>query len=171
MSVIRERPDRRTAGNFYDVEAIRRDFPILTRTVNGKPLVFLDSAASAQKPQAVIDAVVGCYSNEYANVHRGVYALSQIATERFEAARTKVRRFLNAEEDREINGKRIGAADPMLENLDDYGGETPTRVPLATSPAIGAGSNPQHLATDQRGRARTFGGSTDAGAVERDDTD
>ncbi len=65
----------------------------------------------------------------------------------------------------------IGAADPMLENLDDYGGPTPTRVPLATSPAIGAGRNPQGLATDQRGRARTFGGSTDAGAVERDATD
>jgi hypothetical protein len=65
----------------------------------------------------------------------------------------------------------IGAADPMLENLDDYGGPTPTRVPMATSPAIGAGRNPQHLATDQRGRVRTFGGSTDAGAVERDGTD
>jgi cysteine desulfurase/selenocysteine lyase len=102
MSAILERSGRRAAANFYDVEAIRRDFPILKRTVNGKPLVFLDSAASAQKPQAVIDAVVGCYSNEYANVHRGVYALSQIATERFEAARTKVRRFLNAAEDREI---------------------------------------------------------------------
>jgi len=65
----------------------------------------------------------------------------------------------------------IGAADPMLGNLDDNGGETPTRVPLAASPAIGAGSNPRHLTTDQRGRARTFGGSTDAGAVERDATD
>ena len=65
----------------------------------------------------------------------------------------------------------IGAADPMLENLDDYGGPTPTRVPMATSPAIGAGRNPQHLATDQRGRVRTFGGSTDTGAVERDGTD
>ena len=97
-------PERRpeSAANFYDVEAIRRDFPILSREVHGRPLVFLDSAASAQKPQAVIDAVTSCYAEEYANIHRGVYFLSQLATEKFEGARRKVQRFLNAPEVREI---------------------------------------------------------------------
>ncbi|SDA66895.1 cysteine desulfurase [Sinorhizobium sp. NFACC03] len=80
----------------YDVEAIRKDFPILSRTVYGKPLVYLDNGASAQKPQVVIDAVAHAYSNEYANVHRGLHFLSNAATEAYEAARDKVRRFLNA---------------------------------------------------------------------------
>ena len=80
----------------YDVEAIRRDFPILSREVYGKPLVYLDNGASAQKPQAVIDAVSHAYSHEYANVHRGLHYLSNKATEAFEASRESVRRFLNA---------------------------------------------------------------------------
>ncbi|URK87699.1 cysteine desulfurase [Rhizobium sp. RCAM05350] len=80
----------------YDVEAIRRDFPILSRTVYGKPLVYLDNGASAQKPQAVIDAVSHAYSNEYANVHRGLHFLSNAATDAYEGAREKVRQFLNA---------------------------------------------------------------------------
>ncbi|ADZ70785.1 cysteine desulfurase [Polymorphum gilvum] len=80
----------------YDVEAVRRDFPILSRTVYGKPLVYLDNGASAQKPQAVIDAVTRAYSFEYANVHRGLHYLSNTATENYEAARETVRRFLNA---------------------------------------------------------------------------
>jgi cysteine desulfurase/selenocysteine lyase len=80
----------------YDVEAVRKDFPILSRTVYGKPLVYLDNGASAQKPQLVIDAVAHAYSNEYANVHRGLHFLSNAATEAYEQAREKVRRFLNA---------------------------------------------------------------------------
>ncbi|WP_434051984.1 MAG: cysteine desulfurase [Roseibium sp.] len=80
----------------YDVEAIRRDFPILSREVYGKPLVYLDNGASAQKPNAVIDAVSKAYSEEYANVHRGLHFLSNTATDNYEAAREKVRRFLNA---------------------------------------------------------------------------
>ncbi|MFT4162242.1 cysteine desulfurase [Shinella sp.] len=80
----------------YDVEAIRKDFPILSKTVYGKPLVYLDNGASAQKPQVVIDAVSHAYSNEYANVHRGLHFLSNAATDAYEAAREKVRRFLNA---------------------------------------------------------------------------
>ena len=86
----------------YDVERYRRDFPILTQTMNGKPLVFLDSAASAQKPRQVIDAVSHVYEAEYANVHRGAYALSARATEAYEGARSKVRGFLNAARDSEI---------------------------------------------------------------------
>lgn len=80
----------------YDVEEIRRDFPILSRTVYGKPLVYLDNGASAQKPQVVIDAVAHAYANEYANVHRGLHFLSNAATDAYEGAREKVRRFLNA---------------------------------------------------------------------------
>jgi cysteine desulfurase/selenocysteine lyase len=81
----------------YDVEAVRRDFPILARTIYGKPLVYLDNGASAQKPQAVIDAVTHAYVSEYANVHRGLHFLSNAATEKYEEARETVRRFLNAE--------------------------------------------------------------------------
>lgn len=80
----------------YDVEAIRRDFPILAREVYGKPLVYLDNGASAQKPQAVIDAVTHAYAHEYANVHRGLHFLSNAATDAYEKARETVRRFLNA---------------------------------------------------------------------------
>lgn len=80
----------------YDVEAIRRDFPILSREVYGKPLVYLDNGASAQKPQAVIDRITRAYSSEYANVHRGLHFLSNAATDAYEAARETVRGFLNA---------------------------------------------------------------------------
>lgn len=85
-----------TKSTPYDVMEVRKDFPILSREVYGKPLVYLDNGASAQKPQAVIDAVTKAYSEEYANVHRGLHFLSNLATENYEAAREKVRRFLNA---------------------------------------------------------------------------
>jgi len=80
----------------YDVMAIRRDFPILSREVYGKPLVYLDNGASAQKPNQVIDAITRAYSEEYSNVHRGLHFLSNLATERYEAARETVRGFINA---------------------------------------------------------------------------
>lgn len=80
----------------YDVEAIRRDFPILSREVYGKPLIYLDNGASAQKPQVVIDAVNHAYTNEYANVHRGLHFLSNAATDSYERAREIVRGYLNA---------------------------------------------------------------------------
>ena len=86
----------------YDVEKIRADFPILSREVYGKPLVYLDNAASAQKPQAVIDAVTEAYGNEYSNVHRGMHYLSNAATEKFEIARETARAFLNAASSDEI---------------------------------------------------------------------
>ncbi len=86
----------------YDVAAVRRDFPILAREVNGVPLVYLDNAASAQKPQVVIDTVAAAYASEYANVHRGLHTLSTIATERYEAVRAILRRFLNAAAETEI---------------------------------------------------------------------
>lgn len=86
----------------YDVTTIRRDFPILSREVNGKPLVYLDNGASAQKPQVVIDAITRAYSHEYANVHRGLHYLSNIATDKYEAVRGTVARFLNAGDEDEI---------------------------------------------------------------------
>ena len=81
----------------YDVEQVRAEFPILSRQVNGKPLVYLDNGASAQKPRAVIEAVTQAYSMEYANVHRGLHYLSNLATEKYEAVRGIVGRFLNAD--------------------------------------------------------------------------
>ena len=88
--------DQTVSTQAYDVERIRQDFPILSRTVYGKPLVYLDNGASAQKPQAVIDAISHAYANEYANVHRGLHFLSNAATDAYELSREKVRRFLNA---------------------------------------------------------------------------
>jgi len=85
-----------------DVEAIRRDFPVLARTVNGKPLCYLDNAASSQRPRAVIDAISRYYETSHANVHRGVHRLSQEATDLFEGARATLRRFVNARSTREI---------------------------------------------------------------------
>jgi cysteine desulfurase/selenocysteine lyase len=85
-----------------DVAAIRADFPILSEKMNGNDLVFLDSAASAQKPRQVIDAIRHTYETSYANVHRGAYRLSALATDAFEASREKVRAFINAERAEEI---------------------------------------------------------------------
>ena len=86
----------------YDVETIRADFPILFREVYGKPLVYLDNGASAQKPRSVLDAIEHAYKMEYANVHRGLHFLSNAATAHYEDARETVRRFLNAPSVEEI---------------------------------------------------------------------
>ena len=86
----------------FDVDKIRADFPVLGQMINGKPLVYLDNAATSQKPQSVIDSLVNYYSTENANVHRGVHTLSQRATDDYEEARAKIRRFINAEKDEEI---------------------------------------------------------------------
>lgn len=86
----------------YDVEEIRKDFPILSRQIHGKPLVYLDNGASAQKPQVVIDAINTAYSHEYANVHRGLHFLSNLATDHYEAVRGKIQKFLGAEHEDEI---------------------------------------------------------------------
>jgi len=86
----------------YDVNTVRADFPILSREVNGKPLVYLDNGASAQKPQVVIDAVTRGYAEEYANVHRGLHYLSNLATDKYEAVRGVIARFLGAKDPDEI---------------------------------------------------------------------
>jgi len=86
----------------FDVNKIRQDFPILAEKIRGKDLVYLDNAATCQKPQAVIDSIVQVYSHDYANIHRGVHTLSVRSTDKFEAARTKVKNFINANSDKEI---------------------------------------------------------------------
>src|SRR6185312_4725147 len=93
---------RENARAPFDVKKVRADFPILSSQVHGKPLVYLDNAATTQKPQAVIDAISHYYTHENANIHRGVHHLSQVATDSYEAARQTVQRFLNAADQREI---------------------------------------------------------------------
>ena len=110
----------------FDVDAVRQDFPILSRKVNGRPLVYLDSGASAQKPQVVIDAITQAYSQEYANVHRGLHFLSNLATDKYEAVRGLVQRFLNAAHEDEIlytSGTTEGI------NLVSYGWAAPRLQP------------------------------------------
>ena len=93
-------PEAATAD--FDVERIRADFPILSREIHGKPLVYLDNAASAQKPKVVLDAIQNAYAHEYANVHRGLHYLSNTATENYEKARETVRAYINAPSTDEI---------------------------------------------------------------------
>jgi len=94
--------DRGAAPAPFDVARVRRDFPILDQQVFGKPLVYLDNAATAQKPRAVLDALAAHYTQDNANIHRGLHQLSERATAAYEATRSKVRRFLNAASDAEI---------------------------------------------------------------------
>ncbi len=86
----------------FDVEKIRADFPILHRQVNNKPLVYLDNGASSQKPKVVVDAISNAYTNEYANVHRGLHYLSNLATDKYEAVRGTVAKFLNVADENQI---------------------------------------------------------------------
>ena len=110
----------------YDVHAVRRDFPILSRQINGRPLVYLDNGASAQKPRAVIEAVTRAYAEEYANVHRGLHTLSNIATENYEAVRGKIARFLNAPVEDEIV---MASGSTEAINLVSYGWAAPRLAP------------------------------------------
>ncbi len=99
MSTVKQRV---TATHGFDVEKVRQDFPALHQEVRGKPLVYLDNGASAQKPKVVIDTVSQLYAHDYSNVHRGVHALAERSTKAFEATREKVRHFINARTTREI---------------------------------------------------------------------
>ena len=102
MSSVQQKGPVSSADLITDIGALRSDFPILDQSVHGKPLVYLDSAASAQRPQAVIDAVVAHEQHDHANIHRGVHQLSQRSTEAFEHARERVRAFINAHSCKEI---------------------------------------------------------------------
>jgi cysteine desulfurase/selenocysteine lyase len=95
-------PARESSSPAFDVKRIREDFPILKQKVHGKPLVYLDNAATSQKPAKVIDAILRFYTQDCSNVHRGVHLLSERATEAYEGARIKIQRFLNAPDSREI---------------------------------------------------------------------
>lgn len=110
------------ANGSYDVERVRADFPALAMKVYGKPLVYLDNAASAQKPQAVLDRLDEVYKSEYANVHRGLHYLANAATEAYEGAREKVRAFLNAERVEEIVFTR-NATEAINLVASSFGGE------------------------------------------------
>jgi len=110
----------------FDVTRVRADFPILSRQVNNRPLVYLDSGASAQKPQVVIDAISSAYSGEYANVHRGLHYLSNLATDRYEKVRGIIARFLGAKDENEVvftSGSTEGI------NLVSYGWAAPRLQP------------------------------------------
>jgi len=91
----------------FDVERIRADFPILSLRPGGKPLVYLDNAASSQMPQPVIDRLVRYQTTQHANIHRAVHTLSEIATAEYEEARRKLARFINAREEREVSREEI----------------------------------------------------------------
>ena len=134
----------------YDVDAVRRDFPILGREVHGRPLVYLDNGASAQKPQAVIDAITQAYSMEYANVHRGLHFLSNLATEKFEGVRETIRAFLGAAHEEEIvftTGSTMGI-NLVAESL----GGGPARGGRR-DPALDDGASCQHRALALPARA------------------
>ena len=102
MTITAAQDRSASIAGVYDAETLRRDFPILGRTVHGKPLVYLDSAATTQKPQAVIDRIVRYYSDENSNVHRGVHYLSEVATKAYEDARVTVQRHINASSLKEV---------------------------------------------------------------------
>jgi len=102
MTVLTPSPKDLKAVKAYDLEAIRAEFPVLSQKVHGKPLVYLDNGASAQKPKVVLDTIQRAYAEEYANVHRGLHYLSNLSTANFEKARKTVRRFIHARFDEEI---------------------------------------------------------------------
>jgi len=102
MTVLTPSPKDLKVVKAYDLEAIRAEFPVLSQKVHGKPLVYLDNGASAQKPKVVLDTIQRAYAEEYANVHRGLHYLSNLSTANFEKARETVRRFINARFDEEI---------------------------------------------------------------------
>jgi cysteine desulfurase/selenocysteine lyase len=122
MTVLPTSLAQETQARAYDVDAIRADFPALSLQVYDRPLTYLDNGASAQKPRAVLDAIARAYGEEYANVHRGLHYLSNVATANFEAAREKVRRFINARSDAEIIFTR-NATEAINLVASSYGGQ------------------------------------------------
>jgi cysteine desulfurase / selenocysteine lyase len=155
----------------FDVTRIRQDFPILSQTVRGKPLVFLDSGASAQKPRQVIEAMVRCMETAYANVHRGAYHLSEVATEAYEAARGAVARFLNAPDAREIVFTRNSTeAINLVAHGWGRGVLRPGQAVLVSEMEHHANLVPwQMLRDDSRGIELRFCRVTDAGELDLED--
>jgi cysteine desulfurase/selenocysteine lyase len=119
-AVISPKAMRPRAQAPFDLQRIRKDFPILELTVHGKPLAYLDNAASAQMPQQVLDRLIRYQTREHANVHRAVHTLSEVATAAYEGARAKVQRFINAREEREVVYTR-GTTDAINLVMHGYG--------------------------------------------------
>jgi len=114
------------ANTVFDIDTVRADFPALHQDINGSPLAYLDNGASTQKPQVVIDAITNFYTNDYANVHRGIHTLSQRATDQFEASRETVRAFINASSLEEVIFT-TGSTDGINLIADSFGGANVTK--------------------------------------------
>jgi len=154
----------------FDVSRIRQDFPILGQNVRGKPLVFLDSGASAQKPRAVIDAMVRCMEQRYANVHRGAYFLSEAATEDYEAARNAVARFINAADAREVVfTTNSTAAINLVAHSWGRGVMRPGQAVLISELEHHANIIPWQMLRDDKGIELRVARITDAGEIDLDD--
>ncbi len=157
----------RIAPAAFDVEALRAEFPILSQTVHGKPLVFLDSAASAQKPRAVIDAMVTAMETQYANVHRGLHWMSERTTDAYEAARDAVARLLNAHDRREVvfTGNSTGAINLVAHSY-GRGIMRPGQAVLISEMEHHANIVPWQMLRDAHGVELRVAPITDAGEID-----
>lgn len=154
----------------FDVQRIRQDFPILSQPQHGKPLVFLDSGASAQKPRAVIDAMTRCMETAYANVHRGAYRLSEVATDAYEAARGAVARFINAPDAREVVFTRNSTeAINLVAHSWGRGVMRPDQAVLISELEHHANIVPWQMLRDERGNPLRVCCVTDAGELDMED--
>jgi cysteine desulfurase/selenocysteine lyase len=154
----------------FDVQRIRQDFPILSQPQHGKPLVFLDSGASAQKPRAVIEAMTRCMETAYANVHRGAYRLSEVATDAFEAARGAVARFINAPDAREVIFTRNSTeAINLVAHSWGRGVMRPDQAVLISELEHHANIVPWQMLRDERGNPLRVCRVTDSGELDMED--
>lgn len=154
----------------FDVQRIRQDFPILSQPQHGKPLVFLDSGASAQKPRAVIEAMTRCMETAYANVHRGAYRLSEVATDAYEAARSAVARFINAPDAREVVFTRNSTeAINLVAHSWGRGVMRPDQAVLISELEHHANIVPWQMLRDERGNALRVCRVTNAGELDMED--
>jgi cysteine desulfurase/selenocysteine lyase len=154
----------------FDVQRIRQDFPILSQPQHGKPLVFLDSGASAQKPRAVIEAMTRCMETAYANVHRGAYRLSEVATDSYEAARGAVARFINAPDVREVVFTRNSTeAINLVAHSWGRGVMRPDQAVLISELEHHANIVPWQMLRDERGNPLRVCRVTDSGELDMED--
>jgi cysteine desulfurase/selenocysteine lyase len=154
----------------FDVQRIRQDFPILSQPQHGKPLVFLDSGASAQKPRAVIDAMTRCMETAYANVHRGAYRLSELATDAYEASRGAVARFINAPDVREVVFTRNSTeAINLVAHSWGRGVMRPDQAVLISELEHHANIVPWQMLRDERGNPLRVCRVTDSGELDMED--
>ncbi len=154
----------------FDVHRIRQDFPILSQPQHGKPLVFLDSGASAQKPRAVIDAMTRCMETAYANVHRGAYRLSELATDAYEASRGAVARFINAPDVREVVFTRNSTeAINLVAHSWGRGVMRPDQAVLISELEHHANIVPWQMLRDDRGNPLRVCRVTDSGELDMED--